>query len=258
MARERGRFPAKPRRRARRGVRPSAARARAVPPERTRPALRGAGPWAPRPPPACAPGKRPRPRELLAARAPVGVQHAEALGQRQAREEGPAAAAHMRLRQVDGDPGEARGGGVGARSPGPRSAPFREHRGAAHGGGGWSQRGRGSRKGGGREPTGRRRRGAPPRGGPAPLTLGPGVSRRWGRTGRGGSGWAVPEAPPLCKRGSRLYANEKAAPLYKYRRPRLYANEKDAPLYKYGRTRLLFKLLGQTLSRPGGPACGRS
>lgn len=71
------------------------------------------------------PGREPR-RD----RAPVGVQDSEALGERQACEEGPAAAAHAWLGQVDRDPGEARGGGGGGlRRPGPRSPPSGQHRG---------------------------------------------------------------------------------------------------------------------------------
>ena len=45
--------------------------------------------------------------ELRHDRAPVGVQDAEALGESQACEEGPAAAAHAWLSQVDSDPREA-------------------------------------------------------------------------------------------------------------------------------------------------------
>jgi hypothetical protein len=71
-------------------------------------------------------------------RTPVGVEDAEAFGPRQAREEGPAAAAHARLGQVDGDAGEARrgqrgGGGCVVKGPGPHSPSSREHPGTVSG-----------------------------------------------------------------------------------------------------------------------------
>lgn len=63
-------------------------------------------------------------RELPLDNAPVGVQHVEALGPRQAGEEGPAAAAHARFHQVDGDAGEAHFGGEVAGGPRPVPAAF--------------------------------------------------------------------------------------------------------------------------------------
>lgn len=148
------------------------------------------------PPPQGTAGKSPTPgRKRLHDRAPVGVQDPEALGDRQAREEGPAAAAHARLGQVDGDAGEARWGGGGRAAGGPdtRSAPLRDHPGPGR----WSAPEKRARKS---------------------------EERRRRPAGRGSGTWLYLRAGPApCKLG-RSERSGALKGLLSRRRPRLHAN----------------------------------